>query len=163
MHYNHPFDPVVFPNTVLLILGTFPSLESCKRHGYYAHPRNQFWRILSDLFHVPATTELEKTALLNKYRIGLWDIIASCERTDSSDSNLTNCHLNDIPALLQKYPQISHLAFTGKKAARLYQKTYADLHVNCQTLPSPSPAFATMKYNTKKEAYRRCFQHVGIL
>ena len=160
MYCQHPFQPIVFPNTAILILGTFPSLDSFKYDFYYAHPRNQFWCILADIFHTQAETTEQKTELLRTYRIGLWDIVASCERENSSDTNLKQCTLHDIPALLQQYPSITTIAFTGKKAAALYQKKYAHLHVKTITLPSPSPAYASMKYVAKREAYEKCFYNI---
>ncbi len=160
MYCKHPFQPIVFPDTAILVLGTFPSLDSFKYDFYYAHPRNQFWRILSDVFHFQAETPEQKIELLQTYRLGLWDIIASCERKNSSDTNLKKCILHDIPTLLRHYPNITTIAFTGEKAAALYQKKYAHLHVKTITLPSPSPAYAGMTYVAKREAYEKCFYNI---
>jgi hypoxanthine-DNA glycosylase len=152
--YTHPFEPILFPDTKILILGTFPSLDSFKYDFYYAHKRNQFWKILADIFDMPVESRAEKTALLQRAKIGLWDIVASCERKNSSDTNLKNCTLHDIPKLLAEYPSIVLIAFTGQKAAQLYRKRYADLPVKTVVLPSPSPAYASMRYEEKKKVYR---------
>jgi len=42
--------PVIGPRTRLLVLGSFPSAASLAAGVYYAHPRNQFWRLLSALW-----------------------------------------------------------------------------------------------------------------
>lgn len=158
--YKHPFEPIVFFDTKVLILGTFPSLDSFKYDFYYAHKRNQFWKILSDIFCMPTNTTEQKIAILKREKIGLWDIVASCERKNSSDNNLKNCTLHDIPLLLKEYPNIKIIAFTGQKAFKLYQKKYADLDIKTTILPSPSPAFASMKYIEKKEIYEKMIKSI---
>ncbi len=151
--YIHPFKPILFPDTKILILGTFPSLDSFKYDFYYAHKRNQFWKILSEIYEMPVETNEQKIALLKKAKIGLYDIVASCERENSSDANLKNCILTDIPAILKLYPSIELIAFTGQKAAKLYQKEFKELDIDTIVLPSPSPAYAAMPYETKKAIY----------
>ncbi len=151
--YNHPFEPILFRDTKILILGTFPSLDSFKYDFYYAHKRNQFWKILSEIFDMPIDTNRQKISLLKKQNIGLWDIIKSCQRENSSDTNLKNCILHDIPLLLKEYPNIKTIAFTGLKAEKFYNKKYKNLPIKTIALPSPSPAFASMSYLQKKEIY----------
>lgn len=151
--YTHPFKPLLFSDTKILILGTFPSIDSFKYDFYYAHKRNQFWKILSEIYKMPIETKEQKIALLQRAKIGLWDIVASCERKNSSDSNLRNCTLHDIPRVLAEYPSIERIAFTGQKAAQLYLKEYKDLPIETVVLPSPSPAYASMRYEEKKKVY----------
>ncbi|MFZ1606000.1 MAG: uracil-DNA glycosylase family protein, partial [Rhodoferax sp.] len=38
--------PIVSPNTRVLILGSFPGVRSLQLQQYYAHPQNQFWKLL---------------------------------------------------------------------------------------------------------------------
>ncbi len=153
--YKHPFKPIIFFDTKTLILGTFPSLDSFKYDFYYAHKRNQFWKILSDIFDMPIDTKEQKIDILKRQKIGVWDIVKECERKNSSDTNLKNCTLHNIPQLLNEYPNIKLIAFTGQKAFKLYQKEYASLDIKTITLPSPSPAFASMRYIEKKEIYEK--------
>ncbi|MDQ3446958.1 MAG: DNA-deoxyinosine glycosylase, partial [Pseudomonadota bacterium] len=49
------FPPVINGEVERLILGSFPSEASLAAGQYYAHPRNQFWRLLSDLLGEPLT------------------------------------------------------------------------------------------------------------
>ena len=157
--YNHPFEPIVFDDSQTLVLGTFPSIVSFENDFYYAHKRNQFWRLLGDVFSMPIQTKEERIKLLKKHKIALWDVIASCERKNSSDTNLKKIEPNDIPKLLLEYPNIKRIAFTGKKAQLLYNKLYSDLPVETYVLPSPSPAYAAMKYEEKLKRYREFFRN----
>ena len=45
---EHPFRPIVFNDSKILILGSFPSIDSFDKSFYYAHPRNQFWKIVTN-------------------------------------------------------------------------------------------------------------------
>ena len=155
--YTHPFKPIIFDDSETLVLGTFPSIVSFENNFYYAHKRNQFWKLLGDIFKMPTGTKEERIALLKKHKIALWDIVASCERENSSDTNLKNVKLNDIPALLAAYPNIERIAFTGKKAQQLYNKLYKNLPIKTFLLPSPSPAYAAMRYEEKLERYKDFF------
>lgn len=40
------FDAVVDERTRLLVLGSLPGEASLARSQYYAHPQNQFWRLI---------------------------------------------------------------------------------------------------------------------
>ena len=41
--------PVIDPAIRILILGSFPGAASLAARQYYAHPRNQFWRLVSSM------------------------------------------------------------------------------------------------------------------
>lgn len=152
--YNHPFPPIINNNTQILFLGSFPSIASFEQSFYYAHPRNAFWPILEEIFNVRLeTNEAKKTFCLEK-GIGLWDVIGSCERSNSSDTNLKNCIPNDFEKLLRDYPNIRALGFTGKKSYDLFRKHYKDLEVERVLLPSTSPAHAAMKREEKAQSYK---------
>ena len=158
-HYTHPFDPIIFDDSKTLVLGTFPSIVSFEDNFYYAHRRNQFWKLLRDIFKMSINTKEERIELLKEHKIALWDIIASCERENSSDTNLKKIKLNDISSLLLAYPSIKRIAFTGKKAQQLYNKLYKDLSIETFLLPSPSTAYASMKYEEKLSCYREFFKN----
>jgi len=153
MNFSHPFDPILDYDSRVLFLGSFPSIASFEQAFYYAHPRNAFWPIIESIFKVTlSSNEMKKTFCLNK-GIGLWDVIGSCERANSSDTNLTECIPNDFVALLTHYPNIRAIGFTGKKSYELFQKYFADLEIEKVLLPSTSPAYAAMKIEDKKKHY----------
>ncbi len=80
------FPPIIDETSRVLVLGTLPSEESLRRKEYYGHPRNQFWRILADIYHVPlADTYSERVALLRQKHLALWDVLQHGERQGSLD------------------------------------------------------------------------------
>src|SRR3546814_12530367 len=81
------FTPHVAPDTRLLILGSLPGARSLAERQYYAHPTNQFWRLLGEVVERPLATLPydERLAALREAKVGLWDVIRSAERHTSSD------------------------------------------------------------------------------
>jgi len=150
---EHPFKPIIFKDTKTLVLGSFPSIQSVKNDFYYAHPRNQFWKILSVITEYPINNRDQKIWLLKVAKLGLWDMIASCSRENSLDSSLEDEVVNDIPALLEQYPSITKVAFTGRKAEALYKLHFSHLEIETVYLPSPSAAYAKMKFEEKVKIY----------
>ena len=43
------FQAVVDENTEILILGSLPGDVSIRKHQYYGHPGNDFWRLLGSI------------------------------------------------------------------------------------------------------------------
>ena len=151
---EHPFSPIIFSDTKTLILGSFPSIQSFEKSFYYAHPRNQFWKILSELTGYPANTRDQRIWLLKEAKLGLWDMIRSCSRENSLDSSLGDEEVNDIPVFLEEHPSIIKIAFTGRKAQQLYMLHFDYLGIETVYLPSPSAAYAKMSFLDKVEVYR---------
>lgn len=150
----HPFKPIVFRDTKVLILGSFPSIQSFEKNFYYAHPRNQFWKILSELTGYPALTRDQRIWLLKEAKLGLWDMICSCRRENSLDSSLEDEEVNDIAAFLDEHPSIKKIAFAGRKSQQLYTMHFDYLEMETVYLPSPSAAYAKMKFLEKVKIYR---------
>jgi len=153
--YSHPFDAFVPTKAEVLILGSFPSIKSFEDNFYYAHPQNQFWKLLAAVYEedTPKSIE-EKSDFLTKHKIALWDMVKSCERENSLDSNLKNIQVNDIEGFLKKHPTIKKVCFTGKTSQKLYDKYFSHLNIPTHYLPSPSPAYRAMKFDEKVEVYR---------
>jgi TDG/mug DNA glycosylase family protein len=161
--YDHPFPPIIDDRTRVLFLGSFPSIASFQQAFYYAHPRNAFWPIIEEIFDVKLENNEAKKAFCLEKGIGLWDVIGSCERSNSSDTNLKKSVPNDFAALLKRYPHIRAIVFTGKKSYDLFQKYFKDLNVAQVLLPSTSPAHAAMKRSEKKAIYETFLEEHGIL
>lgn len=150
----HPFEPIVFKDTKVLILGSFPSIKSFENNFYYAHPRNQFWKILESVTGYPVNNRDQKMWLLKECQFGLWDMIKECKRDNSLDSSLENEEVNDIEDFLEVHPSITKLAFTGKKSEALFNTHFSYLDIETVYLPSPSPAYAAMKFEEKVNIYK---------
>lgn len=156
----HPFEPIIFPDSKILILGSFPSLTSFEEGFYYAHPRNQFWPLLGKVFNESVATVEERIELCKKHHIALWDSAKSLRRDtgDSSDSNLKDIEANDFRQLLIDYPSIQLILFTGKKSEQIFNKEHADIKIKKALLPSPSPAYAAISFEKKLQRYKELLQ-----
>ncbi len=152
---THPFKPIVFKDTQTLILGTFPSIQSFEKNFYYAHPRNQFWKILESMTSYPANTRDQRLWLLKECKFGLWDMLKGCSRENSLDSSLENEEVNDLAAFLEAHPSITRLAFTGRKAEALFKTHFSHLGIETVYLPSPSAAYAKMTFEQKVAEYKK--------
>ena len=152
---EHPFKPIIYKDTETLILGSFPSIKSFENNFYYAHPSNKFWKILEAVTTYPVNNRDQKLWLLKECKFGLWDMVAECSRDNSLDSSLENEEVNDIAAFLEAHPTITKLAFTGKKAEALFKTHFSYLQIETVYLPSPSSAYAAMKFEEKISIYKK--------
>lgn len=139
----------------LLIMGSFPGEASLAAQQYYAHPRNQFWRLLSgvlddDLASLDYEARLDKLA---RHRIGLWDAIIACERKGSLDSAIRRPQLADFSVLHDGFPHLQTVAFNGKTSGRV--AAHFEAAGFCTVvLPSSSPAYAQMSFDEKLVKWR---------
>src|SRR3546814_723493 len=137
------FTPHVAPDTRLLILGSLPGARSLAERQYYAHPTNQFWRLLGEVVERPLATLPydERLAALREAKVGLWDVIRSAERHTSSDSLIREAEAHDLAALIADLPDLRMVAFNGGKAAAIGRKQLPPLEgVAVVDLPSSSAA-----------------------
>lgn len=140
---QHNIDPVWDENSIILILGSFPSVKSREQQFFYAHPHNRFWRVLAEVTYTPlAQTTDEKKKILLQCRIALWDVIRSCDITGSSDSSIKNVVPNDLGIILSN-SSVGRIFTNGAAADRLYKK-YCEKQTGIAAvrLPSTSPANA---------------------
>src|SRR5690606_27442624 len=117
---------------------------------YYAHPQNQFWRLLSavleeDLAALPYDDRLER---LQARRIGLWDVIAACAREGSLDSAIRHAQHNDFASLRRQCPALRRVCFNGKTSGK-QAPLFAEAGFETLVLPSSSPAYAVMRFEQK--------------
>ena len=140
--FSKSFEPVIFNDTEILVLGSLPGKKSIELNQYYGHPRNRMWNILSKIINYEISTDYaSKKLFLKKHKIGLWDVAHSAERKGSLDSNIKREIPNDIQSLLIDFPSIKVIGFNGKKSESMFKKFFKPISsIKHVSLPSSSPA-----------------------
>lgn len=154
----HPIPPLYNERSEILVLGSFPSVKSRETAFFYGHPRNRFWWMIAEIFEEekPKTVE-EKKKLILGHHLALWDVIAECEISGSSDSSIRNVKANNLGMILEHAP-IRKILLNGKTAGNLFQKYIGDkTAIEYMVLPSTSPANAAWSPDRLKEAWKEAF------
>lgn len=137
-------------NAKIVILGTYPGPDSLDQHKFYANKKNRFWDLLGIAFG--------DFNQLEKYGIGLWDVIKKCVRDGSSDKNIKNISYNDLAELNGKT-----IYFNGKKAYKYYKKAVNSK--KCKPLDKstlitlPSSSCANTRSNNREELWNNVIKH----
>lgn len=126
--HTHPYGPFLFEGVTKLIVGTLPpprfttgELKEGDVDFCYGSRDGQLWPILDRLFGLDlsfeTTTEAvqQRIQFLQRRKIGICDIVASSERykVDASDLGMQNAVLRNVLGLLEEYPSVHTLLFTG--------------------------------------------------
>jgi hypoxanthine-DNA glycosylase len=147
--------PVGSADARLLILGSLPGEASLKAQRYYAHPQNQFWRLLGaaiaeDLAGLDYDDRLARLAARG---IGLWDVVGEARRQGSLDGSIREASPNRLADYVAAHPRLRAIAFNGQTAARLGRAALAGTTgVPMIDLPSSSPAY-TLPFAWKVERW----------
>ena len=152
---SHPIPPVFDRHSKILILGSFPSVKSREALFFYGHPQNRFWKVTSSVFGTPEPHTIdEKKAFLLSHDIAVWDVIASCDITGSSDSSIKIVVPNNLSVILD-VADIHTIFVNGKTAERFYNKYIKDfIKREAVCLPSTSPANAAWSLERLVEAWK---------
>ena len=164
MHFEqviHDFQPIYNKESRVLMLGTMPSPKSREVGFYYGHPRNRFWKVVSDVCgeKLPETKD-EKIDFALRNKIAVWDVLAGCEIKGAEDASIRNPVANDMNLII-KNADIRAVFATGQKAAQLYKK-YCQKQTGLEiiTLPSTSPANCSVSYEKLYEAYEMILKYI---
>ena len=170
------FAPVSGKNPYVLILGTMPGQVSLKSAQYYAHPRNAFWPILISVIQQsePDSRTVQKLPYPDRIQLAcehgyaLWDVLAQCHRPGSLDSNIQqqSAIANPINEWLAQHPSVVRICFNGKTADALFNRhvrkefneTMADRSIEFFTLPSTSPAMASLSLSEKHATWLKALR-----
>jgi len=148
--------PVARGDARLFILGSLPGDASLAARRYYAHPTNQFWRLLGhsiseELQPLPYDERLNRLA---KRRVGLWDVIASAARRGSLDQAIREVDHNRIEHLLHDFPKLRAIAFNGSTAAVAGRKLIGEPPRDIALIDLPSSsATNTRPFDEKARAW----------
>ena len=157
------FSPVADAKARVLILGSMPGKASLAAQEYYAYPQNAFWKIISELLlNDPLKSYAHKIEALISNGIALWDVMQSCTRETSLDSDIVEDSIvpNDFQSFFDSHPRIDRVFLNGAKAEHSFRKYVlpnlgeSNARMTRLRLPSTSPAHAGMKYSDKLDAWR---------
>lgn len=127
-HHHHPYPPFIPKNATKLIVGTLPpprfttgELKQGDVDFCYGSRDGQLWPILNRIFQLDLDFETTGRAIrqrqdfLNKQGIGICDMVASAKRDkiDASDLGMRDVELRDLIKVLEEYPTVQTLLFTG--------------------------------------------------
>ena len=165
---EHPLEPFLPANAVLLMLGSFPPQK--KRWSmdfFYPNLQNDMWRIVGLIFFQdkehflnPEKKVFDKDRIiefLNDKGIALYDTASAIRRLqdNASDKFLEVIEQTDISLLLKQIPMCKAIVTSepfefGDKAMKLYR------------MPSSSRAYP-LALEKKAAAYRVMFNELGLL
>ena len=152
------FPPSASPDAAMLILGSMPGAESLRKQQYYAHPRNKFWEIMGHIFDFPKDASYEeKLKTLMKNKLALWDVVHSCHREGSMDSDIRNVEVNAFENFFKTHKRIGKVFFNGQTAQRFFIKYTSDMKIpelEFCVLPSSSPANASIPFEKKLSIWK---------
>ena len=137
--------PIASRDARLFVLGSLPGDASLAAERYYAHPTNQFWRLLGsaigeELQALAYDARLERLAARG---VGLWDVIASASRSGSLDQAIRAADHNRLERLIGAYPALRAIAFNGTTSARIGRRLIGPHDLALIDLPSSSAANTT--------------------
>jgi double-stranded uracil-DNA glycosylase len=147
--------PVTGENPAVLILGSYPSVQSLAKREYYGNPQNRFWGIMERIFLIDCSLPYAaRTAQLTGCRIALWDVLASCTRNGSADATIREIVPNDIAGFLEMHPSVRCIALNGTAAGKFFSRDTCP--VPSRVLPSTSPANARLSPEEKTRIWKDC-------
>ena len=186
---EHPLEPFLPANAVLLMLGSFPPQK--KRWSmdfFYPNLQNDMWRIVGLIFFQdkehflnPEKKVFDKDRIiefLNDKGIALYDTASAIRRLqdNASDKFLEVIEQTDISLLLKQIPMCKAIVTTGQKATDIIREQievkeptvgtsepfeFGDKAMKLYRMPSSSRAYP-LALEKKAVAYRVMFNELGL-
>ena len=187
---EHPLEPFLPANAVLLMLGSFPPQK--KRWSmdfFYPNLQNDMWRIVGLIFFQdkehflnPEKKVFDKDRIiefLNDKGIALYDTASAIRRLqdNASDKFLEVIEQTDISLLLKQIPMCKAIVTTGQKATDIIREQievkeptvgtsepfeFGDKAMKLYRMPSSSRAYP-LALEKKAAAYLVMFNELGLL
>jgi hypoxanthine-DNA glycosylase len=153
------FSAIVDKNTEILILGSLPGDVSIKRHQYYGHPGNDFWRLLGRAIgeNLDSMDYESRLETLKRNGIGLWDVFKAGDREGSEDAKIKGEEINQFSILKELAPKLRLVCFNGRKSGK-YEPVLREMGYGTKILPSSSGA--NRRFLEKRESeWKTAFKH----
>mgnify|MGYP000914832041 FL=1 len=185
---EHPLEPFLPANAVLLMLGSFPPQK--KRWSmdfFYPNLQNDMWRIVGLIFFQdkehflnPEKKVFDKDRIIEFDKgIALYDTASAIRRLqdNASDKFLEVIEQTDISLLLKQIPMCKAIVTTGQKATDIIREQievkeptvgtsepfeFGDKAMKLYRMPSSSRAYP-LALEKKAAAYRVMFNELGLL
>jgi len=145
--------PPILPDGEIrvLILGSFPSVQSLEKQQYYAHPQNWFWCVMAHcgLVGDARAPYAERVEQVQATGIAIWDLYERVRREGSGDDKICDAVPNGVGELFESRGPFPIL-LNGRRL-REFRRAFPDLEPELILLPSMSPR--PLHWNT--EASRR--------
>jgi len=156
--HTHPYQPFILENTTKLIVGTLPpprfstgdllekDVDFC--YGSYY---NSLWLYIDAIHNLNLRYDnsneavVQRKAFLKKHKIGVCDIVDSCEREkiDASDLGMKNIKLRNIIDYLKRFPKVDTLLFTGGNSKNgpeyFFRKQLKEHHLKLELVSNEIP------------------------
>ena len=187
---EHPLEPFLPANAVLLMLGSFPPQKKRRSMDFfYPNLQNDMWRIVGLIFFQdkehflnPEKKVFDKDRIiefLNDKGIALYDTASAIRRLqdNASDKFLEVIEQTDISLLLKQIPMCKAIVTTGQKATDIIREQievkeptvgtsepfeFGDKAMKLYRMPSSSRAYP-LALEKKAAAYRVMFNELGLL
>ena len=187
---EHPLEPFLPANAVLLMLGSFPpQKKQWSMDFFYPNLQNDMWRIVGLIFFQdkehflnPEKKVFDKDRIiefLNDKGIALYDTASAIRRLqdNASDKFLEVIEQTDINLLLKQIPMCKAIVTTGQKATDIIREQievkeptvgtsepfeFGDKAMKLYRMPSSSRAYP-LALEKKAAAYRVMFNELGLL
>ncbi len=114
---------------------------------------------MRELFAIEGAYE-DRCTQLKRNGVALWDVLAQSVRAGSLDSDIQveTSEVNDFKRFFLDHHGLELVCFNGQKAAQLFSKLQAcersETALRFATLPSTSPAYASMSFAQKRDVWR---------
>ncbi|PWN64033.1 DNA-deoxyinosine glycosylase [Chryseobacterium viscerum] len=156
------FPPLIDAQSEIIILGSIPGVKSLEMQQYYAHPQNKFWKIIFELLNEEFTDDYtQRIETIKKHHIALWDVIDTCERKGSLDSEIKNEEANQIAELMEEHPNVKAIFCNGGKSYKNLQKLLGKSYkLPVILLPSTSPLH-TVSFEKKLEEWKKVLEFLS--
>lgn len=153
-HIIHNFEPIYNEHSKILMLGTMPSPKSREVGFYYGHPRNRFWKVVSDVCGeaYPETRE-DKITFALRNGIAVWDVLAGCDIKGADDSSIRNPQPNDMSRILECADIKAIFTTERKRSNYIRSSVIRRLGLWQSGYHPPSPANCRTSYEQLYEAY----------